>query len=93
VIVASKLGEHAPQSAYLMDRYRPVADVPLPGHNWAVRIIHLLTALVALELAGAALGYFSPDRWALLGVLAGVLLIPTTALLGFVQLRHARRDK
>lgn len=53
--------------------------------------IRVLTALVLIELALAALGRFSPERWALLGIMALALLIPTTSLLGFLQLLQAKR--
>lgn len=56
-------------------------------------LIRLLSMLIVLALAVAALGYFAPERFFLLGAMGGVLLVPTTAALGIVQLVQARKRR
>ena len=56
-------------------------------------LVRLLTALIVIALAVAALGYFMPERFALLAVAGVFLLFLSTVLLGALQLVQARQRK
>ena len=56
-------------------------------------LIRFLSGLIVLALAVAALGYLMPERFGLVGMIGVVALIPSTVLLGVVQLVHTLRNQ
>jgi len=56
--------------------------------------VKALTFLIILSLLVMGLGFAMPERFALFGVIAAVVLFVSTAALGVVQwLTHNRRSK
>ena len=56
-------------------------------------LMRVLLALMLLALTAVGLGWFVPERFALLGLLGWAVLILATALLGVIQLVDALRER